>query len=96
MGLAGERAVDVLIASTKGGISEPLHQVRYWLHTFDIASNAELIAHTPTLYEFRLTDKQTGVVVNYSQVGFGASQIIPIIVEGFYAPDHAVLLVEQP
>ncbi len=96
VGLSGERVLDVLIASDKRGEDAPLSQVRHWLDVFDIASDVELIAHTPTLYEFRLTDKQTGVVVNYPHVGFGASQVVPIIVEGFYSPDHAVLLVEQP
>ncbi len=96
VGLSGERALDVLIASDKRGEDAPLAQVRHWLDVFDIASDVELTALTPTRYEFRLTDKQTGVVVNYPHVGFGASQVVPIIVEGFYSPDHAVLLVEQP
>jgi len=96
VGLAGERAIDVLIVSDKRKEDAPLAQVRHWLDVFDIASDAQLIAHTPTLYEFRLTDKQTGVVVNYPHVGFGASQIVPLIVEGFYSPDRSVLLIEQP
>ena len=96
VGLSGERVMDVLIASDKKKEDTPLTQVRHWLDIFDIASDVQLIAHTPTLYEFRLTDKRTGVDVNYPHVGFGASQIVPIIVEGFYSPDHALLLVEQP
>lgn len=96
VGLSGERVIDVLIASDKKKKDAPLTQVRHWLDVFDIASDAQLIAYTPTLYEFRLTDKRTGVDVNYPHVGFGASQIVPIIVEGFYSPDHALLLVEQP
>jgi predicted ATPase len=96
VGLSGERTIDVLIASDKKQKDDPLAQVRHWLDVFDIASDAQLIAYTPTLYEFRLTDKRTGVDVNYPHVGFGASQIVPIIVEGFYSPDHALLLVEQP
>lgn len=96
VGLSGERVVDVLIASAKREEEAPLAQVRHWLDVFDIASDVKLIAHTPTLYEFQLTDKQTGVMVNYPHVGFGASQVVPIIVEGFYSPDRSVLLVEQP
>ncbi len=96
VGLSGERAMDVLIARNKKEDDTLITQVRHWLDIFDIASDVELIAHTPTLYEFRLTDKRTGVAVNYPHVGFGASQIVPIIVEGFYSPDHALLLVEQP
>jgi predicted ATPase len=96
VGLFGERTIDVLIASDKKQKDAPLAQLRHWLNVFDIASDVELIAHTPTLYEFQLTDKQTGVLVNYAHVGFGASQILPIIVEGFYSPEHALLLVEQP
>ncbi|MBI4769733.1 MAG: DUF3696 domain-containing protein [Chloroflexi bacterium] len=96
VGLAGERALDVLIAEAKHNRDDLLAGVRHWFREFEIASGIEMVALTPTVYELRLTDWQIGVVVNYPGVGFGASQILPIIVEGFLAPAHSVLLIEQP
>jgi hypothetical protein len=96
VGLAGERAIDVLMASAKRGRESTLTQVRHWLDAFDIASDVQLTDLTPTQYQFRLIDKPTGVTVNYPHVGFGAFQIVPIIVEGFYSLDLSTLLIEQP
>lgn len=34
--------------------------------------------------------------MNIADIGFGASQTLPIIIESFYAPSDSVILIEQP
>ncbi|OYT61956.1 hypothetical protein B6U67_05050 [Methanosarcinales archaeon ex4484_138] len=43
-----------------------------------------------------LRDPNTKTEVNLVDVGFGASQILPIIVQGFNAPKNSLILIEQP
>ena len=41
-------------------------------------------------------DSHTRIPVNISDVGFGASQILPLIVEGFHCPNNSIIISEQP
>jgi predicted ATPase len=47
-------------------------------------------------YRAMVVDAQTGRETNLTDVGFGASQALPIIVESYYARPNSVILVEQP
>ena len=47
-------------------------------------------------YSVVFEDPNTHLQVNLADVGFGASQVLPIVIEGFYARDRAMLLIEQP
>ena len=47
-------------------------------------------------YEVVLKDYFTKTKVNLADVGFGTSQILPIIVQGFTSPEYSTLLIEQP
>lgn len=49
-----------------------------------------------TLVEVLLDDEKQCLSFNLSDVGFGVSQILPIIVQGFYADDDSLILIEQP
>ena len=47
-------------------------------------------------YSLIITDPATAVQTNLADIGFGASQTLPIIIESFYAPAGSTLLIEQP
>lgn len=99
VGLRGADAAAVLWLESRKGRrrrTELLGKVNMWLSRFGIAHRLQLSPIGGNLYNVMLTDPQTKVEVNVADVGFGASQILPVIVEVFYAPPGSMLLVEQP
>jgi uncharacterized membrane protein YsdA (DUF1294 family) len=47
-------------------------------------------------YEVRIKTKGSEIWVDLPDVGFGISQVLPVLVQCFYAPPGSVILVEQP
>jgi hypothetical protein len=98
VGLRGERAVLVLERETRSGrpSQRVLEQVNKWLAKLQIAAKAEIRTLAPSLSALILLDARTNVPVNLADVGFGASQVLPIIVQGYFQPEGSILLLEQP
>jgi len=92
IGFKGEKAVEVLI-----GRKDIVESVCKWIKKFDLAEDVAVRSlRERTLAEVILKDTTLAFYANLYDVGFGVSQILPIIVEGFYAPDGSMLLIEQP
>ncbi len=72
--------------------------LKYWLERFNISVDFTLeeLKKGSKRFEVVLKDYFTKTDVNLADVGFGASQILPIIVQGFTSPENATLLLEQP
>ena len=47
-------------------------------------------------YEVKLQARSTREWVDLPDVGFGISQVLPVLVECFYAPPNSIIIVEQP
>jgi predicted ATPase len=47
-------------------------------------------------YEVKVRTKGSQDLVDLPDVGFGISQVLPVLVECFYAPRDAIILMEQP
>lgn len=47
-------------------------------------------------YEVKVRIKGSEEYVSLPDVGFGVSQVLPVIVQLFYAPDNSVIFIEQP
>lgn len=47
-------------------------------------------------YDVKVKVKGSDSFVNIPDVGFGVSQVLPVIVELFYAPEKSVIFIEQP
>jgi predicted ATPase len=56
----------------------------------------EKIAEERQEYEVKVKTKSSSVWADIPDVGFGISQVLPVLVQLFYAPDHATILMEQP
>ena len=72
--------------------------VKTWLKRFNISLDFKLdeLRKNSNRYEVMLEDPFLKTKVNLLDVGFGVSQILPIIVQGYYAENNAVLLIEEP
>jgi predicted ATPase len=109
LGTRGEGTVPYLLrrqhdivhyASSHAGelqMSTLLEAVNHWLSRMGVTTHlaiepVESIAFTAAVQSISSTKKS----VNLSQVGFGISQILPVLVMGLKGPDDGWLLFEQP
>lgn len=110
MGRRGERVVDALLASrdrgqtirfgrgrgaTKRTVEE---QVASWLKALHLIHDFEVrpVAADSKSYEVVVTRSESSAPVLITDVGFGVSQILPVLTLCYYAPSGAVLIFEQP
>jgi predicted ATPase len=98
VGLRGERSVDVLKSAGGDADLAPrlFEKVSHWLKKFDIAVEVNLRQLTEGYFFVEITNPFTKVPVNLADTGFGGSQVLPVIVQGFYQDPNSVLLLEQP
>lgn len=103
VGTRGERAVEVLHVTTRTS-KDVFKKINFWFRKlgFGEVSIKPLTESLYTLLVTHPTIRKTikkghqDLEVNIASVGFGASQILPVIVEGFYAPENAIIIIEQP
>jgi predicted ATPase len=62
------------------------------LENFD----AKTLAKASKQYQIEVEATSTGVKTNLPDVGFGVSQVLPVIVESFYAAPDSTVVIEQP
>ena len=98
VGTRGEYAVAaMLVGGAKSESSQMLlAEVKRWMSVFGIASDVNLLELGRGYHVVELTDPRTQTAVNLANTGFGASQVLPVIVQGYYAPKDSLILLEQP
>ena len=62
------------------------------IHSFSLKQ----IAENRKDYEFRVKKSATSAEVLITDVGFGVSQILPVLVLCYYVPEGSTILLEQP
>ena len=69
--------------------------VKYWMcDIFDVAEDIKSEKINDT-YKIKLIN-QSGLPISIKHVGFGISQLLPIVVEGLRMSDKGILIIEQP
>jgi predicted ATPase len=108
MGLRGEKVVDALLASREAGETlsrgrghkrETLEErVAQCLKDLGLIEKFEVRAITPAgkLFQVWVRRHSQATEVLITDVGFGVSQIVPVITSCYYAPEGSTLLLEQP
>ena len=108
MGEAGQSAIDALLASRRSGelIGQgrgrprlSLEQyVAQWYKKIDLIRDFRVapIDEDRGLFEVRVTKSKTAPEVLITDVGFGVSQILPVLVLCFYVPKGSTVILEQP
>jgi len=108
VGPRGELAVPALLASQRLGKSirrghrKPKktveEMVAYWLKELGLIHSFSLkpIAENRKDYEVRVQRSPRSADVLITDVGFGVSQVLPVLVLCYYAPEGSTLIFEQP
>lgn len=69
-----------------------------WLKTMGLIDSFDVSPVAPNRREYEVLVKTPGArkAVNITDVGFGISQFLPVLVQCYYAPHGSVILAEQP
>ena len=100
VGIKGERAIAVWWSAERGEtkkIRELKKEIQYWFKKLGMGNLVRLDKiGKANLYTVTVKDLFSGIEANLADIGFGASQTLPIIIESLYAPEGSTLLIEQP
>jgi len=69
-----------------------MSKVNKWLDNFGLSVSVEDVKEVI----HRLKISQNGLNLDITDVGFGISQVLPIIVQGFLSKEESLTIVEQP
>jgi len=100
-GPSGERAIDLLITESllAGDGARPLRDaISFWMRHLKLAESLDIkdIAKRLNLFEVDVSGAGLGTQANLADVGFGISQVLPVIVQGLLTRPGGFYLVQQP
>jgi len=106
VGVRGDRAVPALLAA-RGRKLSPAHKkqkqsfepmIARWLKDMGLIESftAKPLAEHRKEYEVLVSTAGSKHAVNLTDVGFGVSQVLPVVVECFYVPAASTIIFEQP
>jgi predicted ATPase len=77
-----------------------VENVNHWFDKFEMGYELKVERFKRNLFTLALIDKKNGCEVSPTDVGFGISQLLPIIVQGilpsYIDPGHKIICIEQP
>ncbi len=110
VGISGEEAIPALLAARAEGLTSPRlvnvrrahkpieHRILEWLQEMELIHSFSLepIAENRKDYEFRVKKSPNSSEVLITDVGFGVSQLLPVLVLCYYVPENSTIILEQP
>lgn len=99
VGANGEHAITMLAmdAMRKGSKSKGIRSgVIKWLNLAGIASDIKIVPLSDRYFEVHVQHPITKEYENFADVGYGNSQVIPILVGGLNTPSGYPFIVEEP
>lgn len=108
VGSRGERAIDAILAATAQDEKRNLQPyawkwpfetiIAFWLRELKLIDDFSMAEIGPgsNLYQTRVTVNASKAPTNITDVGFGVSQVLPVLVLLHYVPEGSIVLLEQP
>ncbi len=108
VGPRGERTVDAMLAATAQGDELNLaprkrymkfqEMIAYWLRELGLVHSFHIkeIGSGTNLYQACVRKDQNSPETMLTDVGFGVSQVLPVLVLLYYVPKGSLVLMEQP
>lgn len=99
VGANGEHAITLLAMDSirRGSKSKGIRQkVIRWLSTAQIASDIKIIPLSDRYFEVQVQHPITKEYQNFADVGYGNSQVIPVLVAGYNSSPGDTLIAEEP
>ena len=97
IGQEGEKAISALLSGRIRHLSID-KQILGWLQQLELIDSYDLrpISDTNQDYEFLVKKYKGGPEVRLTDIGFGVSQVLPVLILCYYAPEGSILILEQP
>lgn len=108
VGQRGEKAIDAILAATEAGEKRNLERkgrrkpfqemIAYWLHEMGLIESFSVIEIAPgsNRWQARVKTRAGGSDVLLTDVGFGVSQVLPVVTLLQYVPEGSTVILEQP
>ncbi|MCH8290329.1 DUF3696 domain-containing protein [Candidatus Poribacteria bacterium] len=106
VGYQGQQAIPALLAgrvqlltSKSGGERRSIDErILDWLQTMELIHSYTLqpVRDKEKDYEFCVKMRMGGPEVQMADIGFGVSQILPVLILCYYVPEGSILILEQP
>jgi len=99
VGANGEHAITMLAMDSirRGSKSKGIRQgVIKWLSAAGIASDLKIVSLSDRYFEIHIQHPITKEFQNFADVGYGNSQVIPVLVAGFNCVKGDILIAEEP
>ena len=97
IGQDGEKAISALLSGRIRRL--PIdEQILSWLQRLELINSYDVlpVSDTSRDYEFLVKKYKGGPEVRLTDVGFGISQVLPVLILCYYAPEGSILILEQP
>ena len=97
IGQDGEKAISALLSGRIRNLSID-EQILNWLQRLELIDSYDLhpASDKGREYEFLVKQYKDGPEVRLTDVGFGVSQVLPVLILCYYAPEGSILILEQP
>ena len=97
IGQDGEKAISALLSGRVRHFSID-EQILKWLQRLELIDSYDLrpLSDTGRDYEFLVKQYKGGPDVRLTDIGFGVSQVLPVLILCYYAPEGSILILEQP
>ena len=97
IGQEGEKAISALLSGRIRRLSID-EQILNWLQRLELIASYDVLPVSDTSgdYEFLVKKHKNGPEVRLTDVGFGVSQVLPVLILCYYAPEGSILILEQP
>lgn len=108
VGQKGEKAIDAILAATEAAETRNLKPkarlmpfqkiIAHWLREMGLIENftVEEIREGSNRWQAKVTTRRGGAEVLLTDVGFGVSQVLPVITLLYYVPEGSTVILEQP
>ena len=97
IGQEGEKAISALLSGRIRNLSID-EQIPKWLQRLELIDSYDVrpLSDTGGDYELLVKQYKDGPEVPLTDVGFGVSQVLPVLILCYYAPEGSILILEQP
>jgi predicted ATPase len=103
LGTKGEFAIQALLASANdrakrtetGGRGWLVERVSHWLKAMEVADGFSLEHEGPSVH-YEVLVHQGKIKANLVDVGFGVSQVLPVVTLAYFVPEGSTVVLEQP
>ena len=93
VGVRGQNTPEILFQESK---TDLMKSVNEWVSKFEFGFQISCNDLSHGAYEILLRRNKDAPGISLADTGFGLSQVLPLIVQGFYAKKGSIIIAEQP